>query len=278
MEKIVVPFDFSEASSWGYYYAYEMAKYIGAELVVLHLYWPPYVESTYPLEQIQSIFDEKEKSVLHHLKAATRPPLGDDPEKVKRHFHVKPGSEYTIVQAAEEYGADLIIMGTHGAGRAFDKVWGTHTGQVIQSAKCPVIAIPVGATFKPVEHIAYATNFDEKDTELLFQLTVLASAIKAQLHCVYVDVADEPYLYKDKKAEALKARFATDFKGLPVTFTTVSADEVESGLSTFCRINKVDLLAMLTHQKNLWDTLFGGGSMTKSMVQQTKLPLLAFHE
>lgn len=278
MKKIIVPVDFSEASSWGYYYAYEMAKHIGAELVILHLFWPPYVESTYPLEQIQAIYDEKEKAVLAHLKAATRPPLSDDPKAVHRSYYVKSGAEYTIVQAAEEYGAELIVMGTHGSGKAFDKVWGTNTGKVIQEAKCPVVAIPVGATFQPIEHMAYATDFSDKDTELLFQLTIVATAIKAQVHVVHVDVAEEPYSYPDKESTTFKSKFEQDFKGLPVTFSTISAEGVEEGLATFCRINNIDLLAMLTHRKNLWEKLFGGGSMTKAMVQRTKLPLLAFHE
>ena len=60
MDKIVVPVDFSSASSWGFYYAYNIAKETGSELVVVHLYWPPYVESTYPVDMIQSIINKKE--------------------------------------------------------------------------------------------------------------------------------------------------------------------------------------------------------------------------
>lgn len=278
MQKIVVPIDFSEASSWGYYYAYEMAKQMGAELVVLHLYWSPYVESTYPLEQIQAIIDEKEKEVLYHLEKATKPPLGDDPNLVPRSYFIRSGSEYSIVQAAEEYGAELIVMGTHGSGKALDQVWGTNTGKVMKDAKCPVIAVPPGATFEPIKRIAYATNFNEKDIELLFQLSVIAVAIKAEVHCVHVELTEEPYLNPNKVADDFKATFEREFKDLPVTLTTISANEVEAGLATFCRINQINLLALLSQHRNWLDRLFGGGSTTKTMVQRTKLPLLAFHE
>jgi nucleotide-binding universal stress UspA family protein len=276
MQKIVVPIDFSVASSWGYYYAYEMAKHLNVELVVIHLYWPPYVESTYPMEQIQAIYAAKEEALMHHIKAATRPPVKDAPDQVRLSYVLKPGSENTIVSLANELDAELIIMGTHGSGKALDKVWGTNTGKVIQDAECPVIAVPEGAIFKPVQQIAYATDFDEKDNELLFQLAVVATAIKATVHCVHVNRVDE--LYQDPNEEAFRARFEQDFKGLPVSFSNFSAETVEEGLQTFCRVNDIHILAMLTHHKTLWDKIFWGGSTTKSMSRATRLPLLAFHK
>lgn len=275
MEKIIVPVDFSSASSWGFYYAYNVAKEIGAELLVVHLYWPPYVESTYPASLIQSMIIEKEEEVLKHLKAATQAPLGDT-EAVKIRYIIRAGSEHSIVDVANENKADLIVMGTHGSGKALDKVWGTNTANVIKDATCPVLAIPVGASYKGIKSIAYATDFDKQDTELLFQLTLIAVAIKAQLHCVHINQADGPY--DDQKEIAFRASFEENFADLPVTYSVWSANEVEDGLETFCRINKVSILAMLTHKKNLWEKVFGGKSMTKTMTMQTKLPLLAFHK
>lgn len=275
MDRIIVPVDFSSASSWGFYYAYNIAKEIGAELIVLHLYWPPYVESTYPVDMIQTIINEKEIEVLKHLKAATRPPLSDKDDVTIRYV-VQPGSENTIVAIAEENEADLIIMGTHGAGNALDRVWGTNTANVIENASCPVLAIPAGATYDGVKSIAYATDFDPKDNELLFQLTLIATAIKAQVHCVHINQADAPY--DDKKEAEFSASFKKNFANLPVTYSVWSANDIEDGLETFCRINEVDILAMLTHKKSLWGKVFGSASITKKMTMQTKLPLLAFHK
>jgi nucleotide-binding universal stress UspA family protein len=275
MDRIIVPVDFSSASSWGFYYAYNIAKEIGAELVVIHLYWPPYVETTYPVDMIQSIINEKEREVLKHLKAATQAPLGEQ-DKVTVRYIVQPGSENTIVEIAEENEADLIVMGTHGSGKALDKVWGTNTANVIQSASCPVLAIPVGATYEGIRSIAYATDFDAKDTELLLQLTLIATAMKAKVHCIHINQADAPY--EDKKEAAFRASFEKNFANLPVTYSSWSANEIEDGLETFCRVNKVSILAMLTHKKNLWGKVFGAASVTKKMTMQTKLPLLAFHK
>ncbi|CAA6803273.1 MAG: Unknown protein [uncultured Aureispira sp.] len=275
MDKIIVPVDFSSASSWGFYYAYNIAKEIGAELVVVHLYWPPYVETTYPANMIQSIITKKEDELLKHLKAATQAPLGET-GTVKIRYVIEPGSEQSIVDVAAQNKADLIVMGTHGSGKALDKVWGSNTANVIHNATCPVLAIPAGSTYEGIESIAYATDFDPEDTELLYQLTLIAVAIKGQVHCVHINLADGPF--EDKKEAAFRASFEKNFSDLPVTYSVWSANEVEEGLDTFCRINKISILAMLTHKKNIWEKVFGAKSMTKNMSMQTKLPLLAFHK
>jgi len=273
----MVPVDFSSASSWGFYYAYNLAKAIDAELVVMHLYWPPYVESTYPMDMMQTIINEKEHEVLRHLQAATRPPLVDESEKpVKISYIVEPGSDNSIASIAEFQEVDLILMGTHGAGNAVDKVWGSNTSNVIKNAHCPVLAIPEGASFNGIKNIAYATDFDKKDTELLFQLTLIAVAIKANLHCVHINKSDNPYQGVD--GADFKESFDKNFEDLPVSYSVWSATTIEEGLETFCRVNDIDVLAMLTHDKTFWDKLFGNKSMTKSMTMRTKLPLLAFHK
>jgi nucleotide-binding universal stress UspA family protein len=277
MDKIMVPIDFSSASSWGFYYAYNLAKAIDAELVVLHLYWPPYVESIYPIDMVQTIIKEKEHEVLRHLQAATRAPLVDEREKpVKISYIVEPGSDNSITSIAELQEIDLILMGTHGSGNAVDKVWGSNTSTVIKNAHCAVLAIPKGAKFDGIRNIAYATDFDKKDTELLFQLTLIALAIKANLHCVHINKSDNPY---QRVAETdFKLSFDENFEDLPVTYSVWSAATIEEGLETFCRVNKIDVLAMLTHDKTFWDKIFGNKSMTKSVTMRTQLPLLAFHK
>lgn len=276
MDKILVPVDFSSASSWGFYYAYNMAKKIGADLIVLHLYWPPYVESTYPMDMIQTIVNEKEQEVLKHLKAATRPPLDTaENELVNITYLIQPGSENSITSIAKEKDIDLIVMGTHGSGKSLDKIWGSNTANVIQNGPCPILAIPEGARFDGLTNLAYATNFDEKDTELLYELTLIATAIKAKLHCVHINKADYPYPVTAE--EKFKESFEKNFADLPVTYSVCSANNIEEGLEIFCQINNIDILAMLTHDKTTWEKVFGGKSVTKSMTMRSNIPLLAFH-
>jgi len=270
----MVPVDFSSASSWGFYYAYNLAKAAGTELIVVHLYRALSTDS-HPSDMTETVFNEKEYEVLRHLKAATRVPI-EDGEEIKISYIIKPqSSKNTLVSIAETENIDLILMGTHGADNAVEKVWGSNTSHVIKNAHCPVLAIPKGAKFNGIKNIAYATDFDKDDTKLLFQLALIGVAINATVHCIHINRADRPY--QRKEGDDFKKAFEENFSNLPVTYSIWSANSIEEGLETFCRINEIDVLAMLTHEKGLLSKLFGSKSVTQSMSMRTNLPLLAFH-
>ena len=46
-----------------------------------------------------------------------------------------------IVTAAQDYGADLIVLGTSGRGRLAEFVLGSTTEDVIRRAPCPVMVV-----------------------------------------------------------------------------------------------------------------------------------------
>jgi nucleotide-binding universal stress UspA family protein len=54
----------------------------------------------------------------------------------------------TIAEIAEEIGADLIVVGTHGYGRVAEMLLGSVTQGLLHAGVCPVLAVPTGA---PVE-------------------------------------------------------------------------------------------------------------------------------
>jgi len=277
MDKILVPVDFSVPSSWGFYYAYDLAASIGAELVVLHMYMP-YTEPVYSVTKLQAMAAERYDDILAHLKAATQRPVGSNESDVKVSYvidyHEK--SDIAAYVNDKDHKVDLVVMGTHGAGNAVGKVWGSNTSNVIKNANCPVLAVPVGAEFGATQNMAYATDFDSKDIETIAQLAVVAAATNSKLHCVHINLfSNKAVTEADKNfEETLKEKFA----GLDVSFTSWSANNVEDGLEIFCRVNNIDILAMLTHDKSTWNKLFGEKSVTKSMALRSNLPLLAFHE
>ena len=53
--------------------------------------------------------------------------------------------EEVILDAVEEFDADLIVMATHGKKGFLDALRGSTTERVIRSAPCPVLAVPVFA-------------------------------------------------------------------------------------------------------------------------------------
>jgi nucleotide-binding universal stress UspA family protein len=58
----------------------------------------------------------------------------------------------TIMEIAEEVGADLIVVGTHGYGRVAGLLIGSVTQALLHAGVCPVLAIPTGAGAEAPEH------------------------------------------------------------------------------------------------------------------------------
>ncbi len=282
MKKILVPVDFSVASSWGFYYAYDLAQAVGAELIVLHMYLP-YSESTFSKEisnflkhQEQAEATKRKSEIMAHLKAATQRPVTEKIDPVKITYVIDYGEKEGIVDYAKEHTADMIVMGTHGSGNGIDRIWGSNTSNVINKANCPVLAIPPGKVFKMKGNIAYATNFSPSDIKTISQLALIAAATNSSLHCVHVNLASGAAHEADEKE--FEEKIKKDLNGFPVTFSTWSANSIEDGLNIFCRVNKIDILAMLPHDRTALNKFFGGKSMTRFMALQSELPLLAFHE
>ncbi|MCX7819768.1 MAG: universal stress protein [Kiritimatiellae bacterium] len=47
-----------------------------------------------------------------------------------------------ILAAAQEFGADLLVMGSHGHGALYDLLVGSVASGVLKHARCPVLVVP----------------------------------------------------------------------------------------------------------------------------------------
>jgi nucleotide-binding universal stress UspA family protein len=62
------------------------------------------------------------------------------------HDETRPGTPVEVIlQAASEYGADLIIMTTDGPDGFLDGLRGGTTERVLSRALCPLVSLPVGS-------------------------------------------------------------------------------------------------------------------------------------
>ena len=142
MKTILAPIDFSPASNAVVAQATALAQTIQARLVLLSVVQPPVISSDYgPLvENIAEIIAAAERSAAERL------------EKIRTHVaghalavetELAGGAPVqAIVDAAARFGADFIVMGSHGHNALYDLVIGSTTHGVLKRAKCPVIIIP----------------------------------------------------------------------------------------------------------------------------------------
>jgi nucleotide-binding universal stress UspA family protein len=137
---ILVPTDFGTGSDHALNYAVELARALGAELVVMHTYEIPMIG--FPDGAIIAT-PELTTKVLESaeigLRKTVEPHLSSG---VNIRTMVKQGPTWqTIIETATQVGAGMIAMGTHGRHGLPRALLGSVAEKVVRSAKCPVLTI-----------------------------------------------------------------------------------------------------------------------------------------
>ncbi len=274
MKKILFPTDFSAASLNAFTYALELADSLGAEIITLHVYQlpvmdydgvPPYLLETYNVFELGNFENFKgQVPVLRNLAI----------EKGLEHITIsnillEGDLVYNILNTAKTENIDLIVMSTKGASGLEEVFMGTVAAKILTSAEAVVLAVPETAVFSPIKKIGYALQFSEEDRVALRKVIDTAKAIGAAVECVHVDTPD------DKAKEVVVADFELLFQN-DTTFHVVEGNDVESAITDFAASNNIDVLAMLSHRRGFFESLFHH-SRAKKMAYHTKMPLLAFH-
>jgi len=145
IKTILCPTDFSACSRAALDFALDLAKKLGAEVHLLHVFQLPYyvgwedgmtlaAASAEFLEQMRKRGEEQLSEHLAHCKAAG----------VVAHGEQVDGAPYAkVIELSGK--ADLVVMGTHGRTGLPRLMLGSVAERVVRLAKCPVITVPAPA-------------------------------------------------------------------------------------------------------------------------------------
>jgi nucleotide-binding universal stress UspA family protein len=277
MKQILFPTDFSEAADTAFVYALQFADSYNAEIVILHVYDLPIVETPPLPESTKEIFDivemnqfESFRDQLPELhKIAERRGLGH----VKmRNMLLYGDLIYNINKVCKDEEIDLIVMGTKGATGLKETFLGSSTASVMANTIVPVLGIPSEAEYHPIKNIAFSTQYKDKDSHSLRQTLELARKFGAYTHCLYIKGAEDPEDIEDRVNE-----WKIFYRDEKIDFLNIDGGDIEHAMLDFTESQKVDLLVMRTHKRSFFESLFHK-SLTKKMAYHSKVPLLVFHD
>lgn len=151
---ILAPVDFSLCASGALDYAANLARASGATLVIHHatelpagLHGSERIQpSGASLEPVRVDDYARDSARVHLAREAAR--LGEDLRVVTR-ADIGPIVP-TILAAAEEVGADLIVIGTHGRTGLRRGLLGSVAERVVRGARCPVLTVRIEGDCDPL--------------------------------------------------------------------------------------------------------------------------------
>jgi len=137
---ILVPTDFGETSEHAVQYALELARALGSEIVLLHAFEIPAVG--FPDGALVATAEMTNRVLEGAQVGLDRQVSQYEGEGVEISTVIKQGDAWrSINAAAEELGADLIVMGTHGRRALPRALLGSVAEKVVRTARCPVLTV-----------------------------------------------------------------------------------------------------------------------------------------
>ena len=276
MKKILYPTDFSPTAENAFIFALQIADHLGASIITLHAFDRPDISNFNLPDSLRDIYDSIDLDAFENYEDEI--PVLRDIATDNGYYHVpmvhvlEEGAPVSaILRTANKNKADIIVMGTTGAGKMEKFFFGTVAGKVLEEAHCPVIVVPDTATFDGViDHIAVATNFTDEDAILIDSIRKFREAMGCHLHVIHIDT--EQNGSADGQLQTFCERWKND-KNL--TKHSIKNKDVNAGLDLFVREKNIDLLALLSHKKTWFEEIFDK-NRAKELSFQSSIPLLIY--
>ena len=295
---VLCPIDFSETSRHAVEQAIAIAGWYQARLYVLHAYSPLFM----PVPGLPAPADrvpDFERQRVHDQAATLLQSFGaaaiDNAEIV---VDVGQPAAVILEHAAAPPAADLIVMGTHGAGGFEHLLLGSVTEKVLRKAPCPVLTVPprAHATSRfPFTHVLCAVDFSAWSSAALELASSIAQESGAALDLLHVLEWpwDEPPPPVFAGLPAQQAAALTEFRRYLVTSATSRLESlVSNAVRDRCPVTvhiahgkpyvqllamaaelDADLIVLGVHGRSPFD-LAVFGSTTNQVVRRATCPVL----
>lgn len=276
MKKIIVPTDFSEYSQYALKVAASIAKNHNAELIVVHMLGLS--EAVVNKDESREVME-----ALYYMKLAERrfEEYLDQPylEGLSIHTTVKNYKVFSeLGEVAEEFDADLIVMGSHGSSGWNEVFVGSNTEKVVRTSSVPVLVIKNDMTEFKMEKAVFACDFKEENLSAYRKAMKLFNTFGTEVKLLYVNLPAEQFRStretEDRIVDFLSKSGLDDAHTINnVTF--YSDYTVEDGIFSYSNKVNADVIAIPTHGRQGLAHFFSG-SIGEDVANHSDLPVITF--
>jgi nucleotide-binding universal stress UspA family protein len=287
VKKILIPVDFSDysvkACEIGINYAYR----VGAEVMLLHACFSAYIPTSFPFivyEMGAKIEDEASIRFIHQKVQAEMDNLctlinrqmesGELP-RVSCDYIIREGlPEDVIALYVQEYRPTLIIMGTRGKMQKDKDLIGSVTGEVIESTKTPLLAIPEGMSYENMQknaRIAFAISFNQRDLIAFDKFVELLKGYDFNVHLFNISTSKNEW--NEIRLTGFCEYLKKHYPELTIDFTVLQDGDLLEAIDVFVKEKQIDMIAISTFRRSMIMRIFNPSS-ARSMLFHTHTPLL----
>jgi nucleotide-binding universal stress UspA family protein len=280
INKILVPLDFSVHSFTILHQAAEIARFVKAQIIILHVYHKPLLSSAMSKKLDPEVVKVLEQSRLNHL-------LSHIQDKYSNLIRAIPELDETrvkfiktrglvvdkIIEVNDHEKVDLIIMGTKGA-KGIQEFWGTKTAEICLTLRTPVLVIPYHSKHRKPDKIAFAYDLKSiRDINGLNMVKLLSQVYGAEIHILTIHRDCKITPQEVENIQQLKKHFE-EFS--PIIHQECG-ENIEDGIFDYLKKNKIAMLVALHRSRKLLEDMFHE-SFTEKFVYHSDIPVLALDD
>jgi nucleotide-binding universal stress UspA family protein len=279
MKTILIPTDFSHNASNAIAYALNLFLNQPVKLYFLHVTHPVADMPGSSIEYFEPVTYQTDEEIITITKNQLQK-IANQHQLSLDHFNYEIVSEIgfagdLIVSSANHLNCDLIIMGTKGASGLSQLFIGSITASVIKKSPISVIAIPENYTYKKIDKIVFATDYEgisnKKTLQPLFEL---ASKFDSKILMFHAIEAKEPIAAYIEELQVWKAE--KNFHHVKHSNSIASCENIPDGILDFAGENEADMIALIPHTYGFFGNLLHK-SVTKQIAFESKIPILSLH-
>lgn len=277
MKTILVPTDFSETAKNATLYALHLGNQLKATKLILYNACEEPMPTDMNMGPINFIgVDATIEASKIALQKFENKVIAECPTQME----IVRKSEYTFLsndinELTASLGADLIVMGVTGGGKLQETLVGSNAVHAARHSVIPVIIIPPGAKFSPIEQILLACDFKKVvETTPVVPIKEILDATHAKLFILNID-----HNQKDFDAETpFESLMLNEFFHAydPQYHFSQNPDFIE-GVNEYALKESVDLIITIPKKHGLLDGLFSRNH-TKELAFHSHVPLMMVHE
>ena len=245
---MLVPVDFSEISLNALGHAAQVAKHFDNDLVLLSILEEDFLSNIFSFSKSEAKDNLAKEAMLSRL--------NEKAKDIKNSFGiichtvVKSGKIYkTIIETAEEFGCDCVIMGTHGAS-GVERVIGSNASRTISYSTMPVIVVKTDKNPNAYKNIVFPLDLSAESKQKVKWAIHLGKSYKSTIHILTYKVGDE-FLNNKLMANLRQIQNLFDEAGVAHE-ETILEDNSDFARKTldFAEMKMADLIMIMTQQED----------------------------
>ncbi|WP_299670027.1 universal stress protein [uncultured Polaribacter sp.] len=263
MNKILVPVDFSGTSLNALSYAIQLFDGSPVEITILHVYGAR-SNAALLMKSIDSVLLKDARNQMDELMQKI--------QKEHPDVFLKPRltNNYAISAIASSGNSgnyDFIVMGTKGASGLKEVFIGSVAGGVISKTTAPVIVVPEGYSFHPLDEIVFAISNNNFSSETVDPLRKIAAMHKSKIKVLHIS---------DKKTTDIQLALNTIKDLNPSVTYAFGTGNTNRDLNDYLTKDHSGLLCLVRSKKGFFDRILNE-SVTLKQTFNSPIPLLMLH-